>query len=471
MGFHGVDYQEIKTGPVQVSELPTAITFLVGTAPKGPLNQLILVSNMADASQFGSQLPGFTIPSALATHFAEGGQPVMVVNVFDPVTDTTAVASESITLSNGKGKTAFAPVSNFILKHTTGTPIYVKDTDYRIDDYGNISSLNNATIAAGATVTAVYNKINTASVTAADIIGTVDGVTGARTGMKTVEAAYNLYGKEPKILIAPGFSELTAVVAEMRYWANRLLAMAIVDAPVGTTVPAAIAGRGPAGVINFNVSDERVILAYPRIKSYDPASNTDIAKPYSQYLSGIIGRVDTDSGFFYSFSNKAIRTASGTELPISSSAVNDGTDGQKLNDAGIVTVYNEGASGFRTWGNRNSAYPANSTIMTFNSTRRVIDTAIRAIQLSSVQYLDLPMTEALRDAIRETANNYVRSLIGRGALADGEAIYDPALNPPSEIAQGHWTFTLDWVPTPPLEHITYRSYVNITLLSKLNEVA
>lgn len=461
---HGVTTKEILVGPISVSEAPSAITALIGIAPTGPINSLILVNNPTDAAQFGSQVPGFNIPSALDTHFAEGGQAVLVGNVFDPATDTTAVAAEAVTLVNSKGKTAFAPVTVTSVTHTSGTPIYVRDTDYSIDAYGNIQSLNNTTIAAGASIKVNYAKLNAAAITSGKLIGTVAG-SGARTGFKMLENAYNLYGKEPKIIIAPGYSELAAIDTEMVYWATRFMAKAIVDAPAGTTVAVALASRGPAGAINFNFANERADLAFPRIMGYDPATDANIAKPYSQFLSGIIGRTDTENNFGYSYSNKAIRTGLGTDVVVTGSFVNSGSDMQALNDQGIVTVIQEGASGLKTSGNRSSAYPASSAITAFHSARRTVDIALRNIQHACKQFIDLPMTSALKAQILETANAYIRTLVRDGIMRDGKALFDDAMNPDVQQAAGKWVITLDWVPSPPLEQIELQSHVNIQLLS------
>lgn len=465
MAFHGVDYREELSGPISVTEVPSGITAMVGIAPKGPVNSLILVNNLTDAAQFGSEVPGFTIPQALATHLAEGGQPVMVVNAFDNVAGVTAVATESVVLTAGKGKTAFPPVSNLVVKHTSGTPIYVKDTDYVADDYGNIRVIG-STILPGATLQVSYNKQNLTYATAAIINGTIDGTTGARTGFKALMDAGNLYGKEPKIIIAPGFSQLGAVGSEMIYWANYFLGMAIIDMAVGTTATAAKAARGPAGTSNY--SNERAIVAFPWQKSYDPATDTYIAKPFSQFLSGVIGRVDTDNGFHWSPDNKELRTSKGTDVSMTSSAVHPDTDAQNLIDLGVVTILNEGSSGMRVWGSRSSAYPGTSAITTFIPVRRTVDILTRSIQLSSIPFIGRPMLQSLRNAIRETGNGYIRSLISRGALIDGEVIYDPAKNPISQTSAGHWVFTVRQCPPPPLDRLTYDIFTDITYLENLN---
>lgn len=469
MPLHGIDYKEIQAGPLTVTEVPSGIGFLVGSAPKGPIETPTLVRSPGEAAQFGLEIPGFTIPQALASWFAEGGGSVIVQNVFNPANDTTAVPTENITLVAGKGKTANPPVSALVVKHSSGTPVYVKGTDYTADDYGNITSINNTTIAQTATIQVSYNKQNLTAIDASDIIGSVDGTTGVRKGLEAIDDAPALFGYKAKIIFAPGYSHLTGVSTKMLTKAKENFAVALIDAPSGTTVPVAIAGRGPAGTIAaFRADDTRGILVHGWMKSYDPASNAVVAKPHSQYYAGLIARTDRDYGFHFAPSNYPYNSVTGYDVVISSSAFDITKDNQLLNQAGIVSILNEGRGGIKAWGLRNSSSEIGS-IMNFITSRRIIDIAVESIMLATVPYVGRPMTVGLREQIRESANNYLKSLVGRGALVDAECVYEPAKNPTSELNVGHWTFTIRWVPTPPAEHITYETYIDVSLLEALNQ--
>ena len=68
----------------------------------------------------------------------------------------------------------------------------------------------------------------------------------------------------------------------MQVICDKIRAIGIVDAPVGTTVQDAIKGRGPQGTINFNTSSDRIVLCYPHLKVYDSASDSNVLEPYSQ---------------------------------------------------------------------------------------------------------------------------------------------------------------------------------------------
>lgn len=85
-----------------------------------------------------------------------------------------------------------------------------------------------------------------------------------------------------------------------------------------------------------------------------------------------------------------------------------------------------------------------------------------------VQFLDQPINEALIDSICESVNSFMRTLVARGAIVDGACTFDASKNEASEIALGHLTFDLTFMPPTPCERISFESYIDINLLSNLN---
>ena len=88
-----------------------------------------------------------------------------------------------------------------------------------------------------------------------------------------------------------------------------------------------------------------------------------------------------------------------------------------------------------------------------------------------LQFIDLPITTALIDSIRESVNAYVRSLIQRGGLIDGVCLYNEDDNPPEQVANGQLVFQINFIPPSPAERITFNSFLDITLLEALNSAA
>lgn len=263
--LHGVETIEVERGARPVKTVKSAVIGLIGTAPMGPVNVATLSLSEKDAAAFGKQLPGFTIPQALDAIYDHGAGTVIVINVLDPVIHKTAVPAEEVTFdaSNDRAQLAFGAVISLSLKAAGGGAAYKLGEDYTVDlASGVLTRLRTGGIPVGAKPQAVYEYADPTKVTPADIIGAVNAA-GMRTGLKALADTYNQFGFFAKLLISPAFGTLNSVSTELIAMAEKLGALAYIDAPIGTTFAQAIAGRGPLGTINFNTSSGRVRLCYP----------------------------------------------------------------------------------------------------------------------------------------------------------------------------------------------------------------
>lgn len=478
--LHGVETVESTKGPRPITVVRSAVIAVVGVAPLGTANTPIMVTKESDFSQFGSPIPGFTIPQALSAIADKGAGVVIVVNTFNAATNTKTVAATNLpAIASRKTKTAEAPLSNLVVTNSDASTTYVNGTDYIVDDYGNITILSN-TIADGAVLKAAYKALDTATVTSTQIIGTIDGTTAARTGFKCLDLVYSMFGFKPKILIAPGFSQLAAVTTEMIAQANKLKAYALIDAPTATTIAAAITGRGPAGSINFNTSSDRADLCFPMLKISDPNPGNAIIDPvngssrqpdilswHSAHKAGLIAAVDNNEGYWVSPSNHEIFGITGVERVITASLTDKTADCQVLNSVGINTVFMGFGTGIRHFGNSNASFPSNTFPTRFTSVRRTADVIEESIELAQIAFLDGPINLATIDNVRETVNKFLRTLKQRGAIIDGECLFDPADNPDTELALGHVTYTYTFMPPTPMERITFKAVLDISILSQL----
>ena len=305
------------------------------------------------------------------------------------------------------------------------------------------------------------------AVTKADIIGGVNAVTGKRTGLKAFEDSYSLFGYFPKMILAPVYCEDAAVVTAIKTVCDKIRAIGIVDAPVGTTVQDAIKGRGQTGTINFNTSSDRIILCYPHLKVYNSATDSTVLEPYSSRLAGVIAAKDIDKGYHWSPSNTEINGIVGVEKQLTSMLNDPTSEVNTLNEAGIVTIFNSSGSGYRTWGNRSAAYPSSTSVTNFINIRRTADIIHESVEYSMLQFIDFPIDNGLIDSITESVNAFIRSLIGRGALIDGKCSYNPDKNPVTQIADGHLVFDIEFMPPTPAERISFESFIDIELLKSL----
>jgi hypothetical protein len=475
--LHGVETIDILTGARPVRGVKSAVIGLIGTAPihhvaaaDQKINDSVLVlGDVSAAKYFGPELAGYTLPKALAGIIAEGGGIVIAINVFDPDTHQDVVAAADLDIVDDQIQLANGDIISVTVKvDGGGGSALIEGTDYTIDRVaGLITTLADGALDGDAQANVAYAYGDPTEVVAADIIG--DVVDGLRTGMQGFLDSFSKYGFFPKIIAAPAYSTQASVVAAMASVAaqNKCRAIYLADAPVATTVEEAITGRGPGGAINFNIADSRGVLCFPHLSVYDSETDATELRPYSQYLAGIIARTDREKGFWYSPSNKTIRSALGTEIPVTCALNDPDSEANQLNAAGIVTVFNAFGSGLRTWGNRSSAFPGSSLQTNFIQSQRVADQVHESLELAMLDFMDEPITDPIIESVLDTGNGYMRQLIGRGAVPTGSAVtFSSEKNPPEELAAGHVIFDVTFVPNPPMERVTFESRIDVSLLAR-----
>ena len=467
--LHGVETIEIERGPRPVRTVKSAVIGLIGTAPTGTVNETTLSLSEKDAAAFGPQLPGFTIPQALDAIYDHGAGTVIVINVLDPAIHKTSVPGEVLVLDRAtdRARLAHPAVDNLVLKSSDGATTHVAGVDYSLTPVtGEVVRIKGGSIEAGASLKAGYDYADPAKVTAADIIGAVNAA-GVRTGLKALKDTYNQFGFFAKILIAPAFCTQNSVATELIAMAEQLGAVTYIDAPIGTTFAQALAGRGPAGTINFNTSSDRVRLCYPHVKVYDPVLNAERLEPLSARAAGLRARVDLDKGFWWSSSNQELAGVSGVERQLSAMIDDPQSEVNLLNEQGISTVFSSYGSGYRNWGNRTAAWPTVSHMCNFENVRRTGDVINESIRYFSQQYIDMPLEQATIDSLVESVNGYGRKLIGDGALLGFKAWFDPARNGETELASGHLLISYKYTVPPPLERLTFETEITSEYLLTL----
>jgi len=463
--LHGVETIEVNQGPRTISIVKSSVICLVGIAPIGPVNELTLVVSPAQAAQFGQKLPGFTIPQALDAIFSQGPATVVVVNTLSNA-NLLDVALESQSITNGKLKLSAAPIGAVSIFLTNGTTPFtgVKDVDYSLDAFGNFVALSSVA-SEGLALKFTFKKLDVGTITTSQIIGA--NVSNVKTGTVLLENVFNTFGFYPKILIAPVSVEQVAVANQLIILAEKYRAIALIDSPVGTSVTAAIAGRGPASAISFKTGSQRAYLLHPHVKVYDIDTDSNINAPYSQFMAGVMSRTDNDEGYWVSPSNHEIIGVVGPEYLITSSVNDASTDANLLNEKGITTLFSGYGTGLRTWGNRSASFPTDTTPKNFIPIRRLADMVHESLEQGMLPFIDRPLNQGTIDAIRESANGFFKTQIGRGACFPGSRCEYSSENSPEELAAGHVTFDLIFMGPTPAERITFKSYIDINLLAQL----
>ncbi|EBY8261178.1 phage tail sheath family protein [Salmonella enterica subsp. enterica serovar Oslo] len=466
--LHGVETIEIETGPRPVKAVKSAVIGLIGTAPCGPVNQPTLCLSESDAAQFGPGLANFTIPQALKAIYDHVAGTVVVINVLNPAVHKSTIPNEVVKVDdNGLIQLKHGAVQTMSIgRNTSAGNAYVKGTDYTIDMLtGKITCMGN-NLKPGVQAYVNYTYADPTKVVAADIVGEVN-TAGDRTGMKLLQDTWNQFGFYAKILIAPVFCTQNSVAVKLIAQAEALGAITYIDAPIGTTFQQVLAGRGPRGSINFNTSSDRVRLCYPHVKVYDSATDSEVLEPLSSRAAGLRAKVDLEKGFWWSNSNQEIQGITGVERSLSAMIDDPQSEVNQLNENGITTIFNSYGSGLRLWGNRTAAWPTVTHMRNFENVRRTGDVINESIRYFSQQYMDMPINQALIDALTESVNTWGRKLIADGALLGFECWYDPARNEQTELAAGHLLLSYKFTPPPPLERLTFETEITSEYLVSL----
>jgi phage tail sheath protein FI len=331
-----------------------------------------------------------------------------------------------------------------------------------------------------------FNYADPTKVQDSDIIGTV--ASGSYTGIQALQTTYGTMGFFAKVLIAPGYAQNADVASALDAMAHQIRAIALVDSAPSTPPANAIANRSTPGQA-FDTSSKRTVLCYPQETFYDAglvptgvtlsAAGTPVVQyynqtavgPYSQWVAGAIAQKDLQNGYWWSPSNTEVQSLLGPDVPLYASLVDPNSDVNNLNAAGIVTVFNAFGTGLRVWGNRSAAYPSSTAPDNFISVRRTMDVIEESVELAMLQFIDQPISNALITAILASVNAFLRTLIQRGALVSGSASFDPAQNPPTQVSAGQLVFSLDVMPPPPAERITFQTFIDVSLLQQLGQTS
>lgn len=302
--------------------------------------------------------------------------------------------------------------------------------------------------------------------TLTNILGGVNA-NGAYEGVHAFIGAQSIVGQTPRILIAPGFTnkrtttdlsiegldyqdeplvtvESYGIAAELIGIAERLRAIVVLDVP-NTTDEAALSTAK-------DFDSKRAILIDPFVKV-----NRDgkiIEEPASAAVAGVIAKTDFTHGFWHSPSNKVINGIVGTARPIDFSIGDRSSRANLLNEQNITTIIRE--NGYRLWGNRTLS---SDTKFAFLSVVRTADMINDAILRGHLWAVDRNIKKTYMHDVSESVNAYLRDLKAQGAILGGRCTPDLELNTASAIESGRVYFNVEFTPTTPAEHITFRSQI------------
>ena len=126
-----------------------------------------------------------------------------------------------------------------------------------------------------------------------------------------------------------------------------------------------------------------------------------------------------------------------------------------LNGQGIITALNfEG--GWKLWGNRTAAYPANTDVKdSFLPTRRMFNWVSTTLVLTSWQYVDYPIRRRFVDTILDTFNIWLNGLTAKEYILGGRVEFLESENPTTDLMDGIIRFHCYVTPPSPAREIGF----------------
>jgi len=452
--------------PVQTS---AGIPVVFGTAPvnlasdgKGITNQPVLAYTYGEAVAalgYSDDWVSYTLCEFMYSHFALFAvAPVVFVNVLDPAAHIKTVASPAtanLTLAAGQG-TLPAGILASTLKislTTAGAPL-INGTDYTAT-FADDGTLVVARIKTGAITTdtaalfASYTQLDPTKVASTDIIGGVDITTGNYKGLELINQVF------PKLRLVPG--QICAP-----YWSTKPEVAAVMEAKSASI-------NGVFRCISLADIPSDVVKKYSDAPNWKNQNNYEFPRQYVCWpkvsLGGKIFHMSTqvaglncliDSGNddipYESPSNKSLQMdslvlADGTEVTFGLDEAN------YLNSQGIATALNW-IGGWRLWGNRTAAYPANTDPKdSFLSVRRMFDWQGNTFIQTYWQKVDKPMNRVLIGSVVDSENIRMNGLAARGFILGGRVEFLSTENPTTSLLNGAMTFHTHMTPPTPAEDI------------------
>jgi phage tail sheath protein FI len=292
--------------------------------------------------------------------------------------------------------------------------------------------------------------------TSANIIGTA----AAQTGLFALAAAPAELGVTPRLVWAgrtawrPDNVTGNPVVAALPEILNRLLAIAVVDAPDASR-DAAIAWRG------YVPNSERIMPVGVAAKVF-AANATVVTRPMAPRIIGVIAGVDGQFGGkpFNPFANRPVQNIVGTSRPIAFSLTDGAVEGQQLlaADIGVVVRGEPGVDaaisdgGFVFVGTDSVT---NSDLWSQIHQIRGTDYLMVKMLRLTRQFLGRAITADMVEAWINSIKFMLRDHKAANEILGYQVKFTPDRNSPEEIRLGHLVVSPYIEPVPVFKRATH----------------
>ncbi|MDR1495711.1 MAG: phage tail sheath family protein, partial [Clostridiales Family XIII bacterium] len=211
--LHGVYQAELPTALVAPRQVDTAIPFVVGTAPihlsstgledtSKQVNYPILTMNYEEAVKklgYSDDWEKYTLCEVMYSEFqVYNVAPVVFVNVLDPEYHKSAVAQASYPVANKQAVLGADVILDSVVARASaeGTPLAL-GTDYTLGWNREAKAVLNVLTGNPTALFVAFDVIDPSKVTAADIVGGYNAISGQSEGLELINTVFMKYGKVP----------------------------------------------------------------------------------------------------------------------------------------------------------------------------------------------------------------------------------------------------------------------------------
>jgi phage tail sheath protein FI len=483
---HGVSWQDVPTSVISPVEAIPGVNVVFGAAPlhliadgKSRINKPNLFNSYEEAVAalgFSNDWNTYDICEHMDALFVEFGMyPVIYIPVNDPEDGATTQPDSPFTLANGQVDTQLGLIAwTIVVKSQDGTTTYVLNTDYILSLSKNntwiVTRIVGGAIPSDTSQIKVGGKVPSSTpIDASDVIGGVDGTTGARTGLEVIEDVFQTTGIVPGVIICPKFSSDPTVAAAMEAKSENIngcfACTCLIDVDT-STVKLATDVNAWKDANNIVFPRQELLFGKPALIGSD---GTQKVFNFASQQGPLLQWTDTYKGNglpFCSPSNKnlrmnALQLADGSELPMHL------LDANMLNGQGVVTALNW-IGGWRSWGNRTAAYPADTDVHDmWIPVRRMFDYIGNTIVLTIWQKVDEPGNRRLIDSVINSLQLWLDGLAATDALLGARIEFRQDENPTTEILNGHFIFHIYFAVPTPAEWLDFKLEYYIPFIDNL----
>lgn len=462
---HGIRVMEQETALAAPVSGTSGLQVVFGTAPinltddpHNKANKLFLCNSFNECTEslgYSTDFKKYTLCQSMDASFKIFNvAPIVLCNVLDPkVHKKENTAKEYVV----KARQAIIDVEG-ILKDTVkvkvGEDLLEIDTDYVLA-FNTSGYLIVALLETGAGATAASVNVESISVapemvTAEDIVGGYDVVTGIEKGLEQIRNVYPRFGLTAGLLLAPGWSHYAVVGAVMAAKCEEINGVFKSECLIDLD-------SSKAGAIKYtDCKNEKekngfisthTALLWPQIKAGDKQY------AFSAIFAALAAYTDAanDNVPNLSPSNKIIGIE-GTVLEDGTEVSLDQQQANTLNGQGIITAINMG--GWKSWGNNTACYPENKDPKDrWLCCRRFFTWWGNSFVLAYAQKVDNPTNHRLIESICDAENIRGNSYTAQGKCAGAKIVFNQSENPIENILNGKIQFHQYLAPYTPAENI------------------